>query len=115
MKNHFGCPVQATSNVLAGKWKVMIVWYLSFGSRRFSELRDLLPGVTEKVLTSQLRELARDGVVVRLAEETVPPRVHYLLSGAGTELIPVMEAMCGWGTKHLGVPPNLLRAASEPA
>jgi DNA-binding HxlR family transcriptional regulator len=62
----------------------------------------MLPGVTEKVLTSQLRELARDGVIVRVAEETVPPRVHYLLSDAGTELIPVMEAMCGWGSKAPG-------------
>jgi DNA-binding HxlR family transcriptional regulator len=115
MKNHFGCPVQATSNVLAGKWKVLIVWRLSFGSRRFAEIRDLLPGVTEKVLASQLRELARDGVIERVAEETVPPRVHYMLSQAGNELIPVTEAMCGWGSKHLGVPPNLTRSVSEPA
>jgi len=115
MKDHFGCPVQATSNVLAGKWKVLIVWYLSFGSRRFAELRDLLPGVTEKVLTSQLRDLARDGAIMRVAEKTVPPRVHYMLSDAGKELIPVMEAMCHWGTKHLGVPPNLVYTAPKPA
>jgi len=113
MKDHFGCPVQATSNVLAGKWKVMIVWHLGFGSRRFAEIRDLLPGVTEKVLAAQLRELARDGVIKRLAEETVPPRVHYMLSDAGNELIPVMEAMCSWGSKHLGVVPNLVRSAAN--
>jgi len=113
MKNHFGCPVQATSNVLAGKWKVMIVWHLSFGSRRFAEIRDLLPGVTEKVLTSQLRALAHDGIIKRAAEKTVPPRVHYMLSEAGNELIPVMEAMCSWGSKHLGVAPNLVRAATN--
>ena len=74
MKNHFGCPVQATSNVIAGKWKVLIVWHLSFGSRRFAEIRDLLPGVSEKVLTAQLRELEHDGVIRRLVTETVPPR-----------------------------------------
>jgi DNA-binding HxlR family transcriptional regulator len=107
MKNHFGCPVQATSNVMAGKWKVLIVWHLGFGSRRFAELRDLLPGVSEKVLTTQLRELEHDGVLNRLATESVPPRVDYILSDAGKELIPVMEAMCGWGTKHLGVSPTL--------
>ena len=56
MKNHFGCPVQATSHVLAGKWKVLIVWHLSFASHRFAELRDLLPGIIEKVLTAQLRQ-----------------------------------------------------------
>jgi DNA-binding HxlR family transcriptional regulator len=112
MKQHFGCPVQATSNVLAGKWKVLIVWHLSFGPRRFAELRDLLPGVSEKVLTAQLRDLERDGVIGRLRAETVPPRVDYRLSDAGEELVPVMEAMCQWGTKHLGVAPNLPRSAA---
>ena len=71
MKKHFGCPVQATSNVLAGKWKVLIVWHLSFGSRRFAEIRKLLPGVSEKVLAAQLRDLERDGVVKRLSADTV--------------------------------------------
>ena len=113
MKNHFGCPVQATSNVISGKWKVLIVWHLSFGSRRFAEIRDLLPGVSEKVLTAQLRELERDGVIRRLVTETVPPRVDYMLSDAGSELIPVMEAMCGWGTKHLGGPPSIPRMAAR--
>ena len=112
MKNHFGCPVQATSNVLASKWKVLIVWHLSFGAKRFAEIRDLLPGVTEKVLTSQLRQLERDGVIKRLASNHLPPRVDYMLSDAGNELIPVMEAMCGWGTKHLGIPPSLPRPKS---
>jgi len=74
MKNHFGCPVQATSNVMAGKWKVLIVWHLSFKSLRFAEIRDILPGVSEKVLTSQLRELERDKVIARLDAHTVPPR-----------------------------------------
>jgi DNA-binding HxlR family transcriptional regulator len=117
MKNHFGCPVQATSNVLSGKWKVLIVWHLSFSSRRFAEIRFLLPGVSDKVLTAQLRELERDGVVRRLATEIVPPRVDYKLSEAGEELISVMEAMCSWGTKHLGVAPGILRSVpgSQPA
>jgi DNA-binding HxlR family transcriptional regulator len=109
MKNHFGCPVQATSNVLAGKWKVLIVWHLSFGSRRFAQIRDLLAGISEKVLTAQLRQLEHDGIIRRLVTDTMPPRVNYMLSDAGNELVPVMEAMCGWGTKHLGVPPSLPR------
>jgi DNA-binding HxlR family transcriptional regulator len=109
MKNHFGCPVRATANVIAGKWKVLIVWHLSFRSLRFAEIRDLLPGVSEKVLTAQLKELEHDGVIRRLAADTVPPRVDYVLSQPGRELIPVMEAMCAWGTKHLGVPPSLPR------
>lgn len=109
MKKHFGCPVQATSNVMAGKWKVLIVWHLSFGSRRFAEIRDLLPGVSEKVLAAQLRELERDKVIVRLDAHTMPLRVDYMLTEAGNELVRITEAMCGWGTKHLGVPPSLPR------
>ncbi|MGO8912593.1 MAG: winged helix-turn-helix transcriptional regulator [Bradyrhizobium sp.] len=113
MKNHFGCPVQATSNVLAGKWKVLIVWHLSFNSRRFAEIRDLLPGVSEKVLTAQLRELEHDGIINRHVTDTVPPRVDYFLSDAGAELIPVVEGMCAWGTKHLGIPPSLPRLTAS--
>lgn len=115
MRNHFGCPVKATSNVMAGKWKVLIVWHLSFGSRRFAEIRDILPGVSEKVLAAQLRELEHDGVVIRLVTETVPPRVDYMLSDAGKDLVTVMEAMCGWATKYLGVPPSLPRPAAVQA
>ena len=107
MKKHFGCPVQATSNVLAGKWKVLIVWHLSFSSRRFGELRDLLPGVSEKVLTAQLRQLEHDGIIKRFTQGGMPLRVDYHLSAAGEELITVMEGMCAWGTKHLGVAPTL--------
>ena len=66
MKQHYGCPIKATLNVMSGKWKVLALWYLSFKPQRFAELRDLLPGVTEKVLTTQLRELERDGVISRI-------------------------------------------------
>jgi DNA-binding HxlR family transcriptional regulator len=107
MKQHFGCPIQATSNVMSGKWKVLVLWYLSSASRRFSELRGLLPGVSEKVLAAQLRELERDGLVVRISAGTLPPRVDYRLSSAGEELIPIMQTMCDWAAVHLGVLPNL--------
>lgn len=107
MKQNFGCPVQATSNVMAGKWKVLIVWHLGFEPKRFAELRDLLPGVSEKVLTAQLRQLEQDGVICRSVSTDVPPRVEYRLSDAGHDLIAVMEGMCAWGTKHLGVQPTL--------
>jgi DNA-binding HxlR family transcriptional regulator len=105
MKENFGCPIRATSNTLAGKWKVLIVWHLSFMPRRFAEIRDILPGVSEKVLTAQLRELEKDGIVGREVSGDVPPRVEYSLTAAGEELIPVMEKMCAWGVKHLGVAP----------
>jgi DNA-binding HxlR family transcriptional regulator len=106
-KKHFGCPVQGTINVLSGKWKVLLVWHLGFGARRFAELRDLLPGVSEKVLAGQLKQLEADGVLERKSRASVPPQVTYSLSAAGGELIPLMTEMCHWGTRHLGIPPNL--------
>jgi DNA-binding HxlR family transcriptional regulator len=99
--------VRATSEVIAGKWKVEIVWYLAFGTKRFAELRELLPGISEKVLTAQLKSLEKDGVVRRTVEATKPPWVEYSLTDAGCELIHLMDGLCGWGVKHLGVPPTM--------
>jgi hypothetical protein len=76
MKPHRGCPVQATINALSGKWKVQAVWRLSFGPLRFAELRNLLQGVSEKVLTAQLRELERDGVVSSDGRSLVSTKSH---------------------------------------
>ncbi len=115
MKNNFGCPVQATANVMAGKWKVLVVWHLSFGSRRFAEIRDFLPGASEKVLTAQLRELQHDGIIERIVTPTVPPRVDYELTDRGKELITVMETMCAWSMKHLGITPKWPRPAASDA
>lgn len=109
MKQHYGCPIKATANTLAGKWKVLIVWHLSLHTMRFAEIRDVLPGVSEKVLSEQLRELEADGIVRRVSTPVSPPRVDYSLTVAGEELVPIMHEMCGWGTKHLGVKPNLPR------
>jgi len=107
MKNHFGCPVQATANAIAGKWKVQIVWHLAYDARRFSELRRLLSGISEKVLAAQLRELETEHIVRRSTIETQPPQVTYSLSPAGEELLPALNLLCGWGTRHLGVPSRL--------
>jgi DNA-binding HxlR family transcriptional regulator len=114
MKSNFGCPVQGTINVLSGKWKVLVVWHLGFMPRRFAEIRKLLPGVSEKVLTAQLRQLEKDGVIQRKIKPSAPPQVTYYLTKAGNELIPMMTDMCHWGTRHLGIPPNLpmIRKAS---
>ncbi len=109
MKAHYGCPVQATINVLSGKWKVQAVWRLSFGPLRFAELRNLLRGVSDKVLTTQLRELEKDGVVTRREERSSPPKVTYSLSPSGQILIPLLEGLCDWGSKQFGIKPNLPR------
>jgi len=113
MKDHHGCPVQATINVMSGKWKVQILWHLSFGPRRFSELRKKLRGVSEKVLADQLRELQLDGVLTRSATGTRPPQVTYSLNVAGEKLVPLMESLCNWGSGHFGIKPNLPRPANR--
>ena len=109
MKVHHGCPVRATIDVLSGKWKVQAVWRLSFGPLRFGELRRLLGGVSEKVLTAQLRELETDGVLIREVVASSPPKVTYSLSPAGQQLIPLLEELCNWGSKQFGIKPNLPR------
>jgi DNA-binding HxlR family transcriptional regulator len=93
--------------VIAGKWKVELVWYLAFGDKRFAELRALLPGISEKVLAAQLRDLEKDGIVRRTEVELKPLKVEYALTEAGRELIFVMDHLCGWGVKHLGGPPTM--------
>ncbi|HLH10644.1 MAG TPA: helix-turn-helix domain-containing protein [Methylovirgula sp.] len=112
MKNHFGCPVQATVNAISGKWKVLAIWHLGFGPKGFAQLRDLLPGVSEKVLAAQLRQLEADGILKREVSATSPPHVTYSLTEAGEDLLEPMSALCAWGTRHLGVPPNLPRYPS---
>jgi DNA-binding HxlR family transcriptional regulator len=111
MKDHYGCPVQASINVMAGKWKVQILWHLSFAPRRFAEMKRKLPKISEKVLAQQLRQLETDGVVHRSIIATVPPRVTYSLNAEGEKLVPLMEKLCDWGSAHFGIKPNLPRPA----
>ncbi len=115
MKDHHGCPVQATINVLSGKWKVQILWHLSFGPLRYAELRKRLKKISEKVLTEQLRQLEADGVVERSATEDVPPAVTYSLNEEGAKLTPMLERLCEWGCAHFSMIPNLPRPASRAA
>jgi len=115
MKTHFGCPVQGTINALSGKWKVLAIWHLGFGPRRFAALRHLLPGVSEKMLTSQLRQLESDGIIRREVKHASPPQVTYSLTSAGQELLEPMSLLCHWGTRHLGIPPNLPRYPKKTA
>ena len=90
------CPAEATIGVIGGRWKVPIVWHLFSGTKRFSELRRAMPGVTQKMLTQQLRELEQDGVVRRKVYPEVPPKVEYSLTERGLSLKPVVESMCRW-------------------
>jgi len=88
---------------------VLAIWHLGFGPKRFAQLRDLLAGVSEKVLTAQLRQLETDGIIHRKVKHASPPQVTYSLTRAGKELIEPMSALCAWGTRYLGIPPTLPR------
>ena len=94
------CPVETTLLLISSKWKVLILRDLLSGPRRFGELRRSLAGVSQKVLTAQLREMEEDGLVVRTAYPEVPPRVEYALTGLGMSLRPVMDAMWSWGEDY---------------
>jgi DNA-binding HxlR family transcriptional regulator len=91
------CPADRTLSVIGGRWKILILWHLFQGTKRFNQLHRGMPGVSQKVLTQQLRELERDGVVHREVFAEVPPKVEYSLTPLGATLRPVVEAMCQWG------------------
>ena len=88
----------------------MILWHLGVsGTKRFAELKRVLPGISEKVLADQLRQLEADRVIKRVSDGSVPARVDYSLTEAGQALIPEMEKLCNWGSKHFGIEPTLKR------
>ena len=97
------CPVEFTINVLGGKWKPLILYYLLGGTKRFGELQRLLPQVTRRMLTQHLRELERDGVVHRKVYSQVPPMVEYSLTEVGRSLEPVLLTMLDWGQRYNAV------------
>ncbi len=94
------CPAEITLRLLDHRWKLMIFHELLRSTRRFSDLLRRIPGVSHRVLTTQLRELEQDGLVQRVAFAEVPPRVEYSLTRVGKSLKPVLLAMHDWGARH---------------
>lgn len=94
------CPVETALDVLAGKWKILILWYLRGKTLRFSELQRLLPRVTQKMLIQKLRELEEDGIVNREVYPVVPPKVEYSLTEYGETLKPILKQLYLWGEVH---------------
>ncbi|AHV98802.1 hypothetical protein PSAB_19545 [Paenibacillus sabinae T27] len=95
-----GCPVKTTLDVIGGKWKAIILYHLIDGPKRFNEFRRLYPGMTQFMLTLQLRELERDGIIHREVYKQVPPKVEYSLTEFGTTLKPIILAMLNWGETY---------------
>ena len=94
----YNCPVELTLHIIGGKWKCLIIHHLISGTKRFNELRRLIPKVTQRMLTSQLRELERDNIVHRKVYAQVPPKTEYSLSVLGKSLEPVLWSMHEWGS-----------------
>ncbi|WP_377890242.1 winged helix-turn-helix transcriptional regulator [Alkalihalobacillus sp. R86527] len=96
------CSIEYTLKKIGGKWKTVILWHLGVdGNLRYNELRRLLPGVTHKVLSQQLKELEEDDFIDRKQYNTIPPKVEYSLTGTGRTVMPILEQMHKWGTEQM--------------
>lgn len=101
MKNNDNCPVEATLDLIGGKYKALILWHLSEGKLRFSELRNVITNATPKMLTQQLRELEAQSLIHREVFPVVPPKVEYSLTELGRSLLPILVAMRDWGANYM--------------
>ena len=101
MEHKDNCPVEATLELIGGKYKALILWHLSGGKLRFSELRKAVKGATAKMLTQQLRELEASDLIHREVYPVIPPKVEYSLTESGRSLMPILVAMRDWGANYL--------------
>lgn len=111
----YNCPMEMTIDLIGGKWKALLLWNLSVRTLRFGELQRQFPTLTQKMLTQQLRELARDGLIERKSYNEMPPRVEYSLTEFGMTIMPVLHAMNHWGTSYLEGQISLEQEMSEPS
>ncbi len=110
----YSCPVEAALGMIGGKYKSVILYHLKNETLRYSELKKILVNATSKMLTQQLRELEADGIVQRTVYPVVPPKTEYSLTEFGKTLIPVIDAICEWGTEYLwDTENNCLRLREE--
>ena len=100
-KKKIFCPVETILSLIAGKWKVMIIYYLLMGTTRFNQLQRSLGNITHRTLSKQLKEMEEDGLVIRTDYAEIPPRVEYSLSPLGQSLAPVLKAMHKWGEQKI--------------
>lgn len=97
----YGCPIEAAIDVIGGKWKAPILYHLQNETKRFNQLSRLLPGITQRMLTRQLRELESDQIVHRKVFAEVPPKVEYSITEFGLTLVPVLKEIQVWGNEYL--------------
>jgi len=95
------CPMVLVNKILSGKWKILILWHLSSGTLRFSELKNKLSTVTQKMLTTQLRSLEEDKLIFRTVYPVIPPKVEYSLTETGKKFIPILQSMHEYGQDYI--------------
>jgi DNA-binding HxlR family transcriptional regulator len=95
--HEFHCAMDVTMSYIGGKWKTVVLWYLKKDKKRFSELKRLIPRITEKMLSLQLKDLENDGIIGRKLYAEVPPKVEYFLTDFGKSLVPMLEEIARWG------------------
>lgn len=100
-KEKYVCTMVRVQRMVSGKWKLLILWYLLEKTRRFNELRRLMEEVSQRVLTQQLRDLERDGLVHREIYREIPPKVEYSLTPLGRSLAPLLKWLTDWGHKYI--------------
>lgn len=111
----FTCPVEATIQLIGGKYKAVILWHLMNQTLRYSELHRLMPKATDKMLAQQLRELERDGLIHRKVYPVVPPKTEYSLTDFGKSLAPILDEMCSWGERYLeGTSEDIMKIGYKP-
>ncbi len=98
------CPMRYLLSLIGGKWKPLILQQITIDIRRFGELQKLIPEINKQMLTKNLRELEKDGIIHRKVYAVVPPKVEYSLTEKGETLIPILEVMEDWGKEQLGYP-----------
>ena len=96
----YKCALELTMDLIGGKWKLIILWHLLDGSKRFNELNKLIPAITQKMLTTQLRELEAKGLVNRKVYPEVPPKVEYSLTDFGRSLEKILNDLCEWSHEY---------------
>ena len=101
IKKYGACPVSTTLKVFGGKWKPLLLYFVSVDVNRFGQLQRMMPGCSKRMMTKQLRELEDDGLVHREVFAEVPPRVIYTLTDKGESLRPVFKALSEWGIAHI--------------
>ena len=101
-KYKYSWPIEATLDVIGGKWKPLVMYQLKDGTLRFNQIAaKVTPRITQRMLTKELRELEKDGLISRKVYPQIPPKVEYSITERGQSLIPILDQLCDWGSDHM--------------